>query len=64
LSAKNLDVVKEATLISRNYLLGTCTVLNAEGLPSGVYFYRLYAQAITGGQAGTFMEARKFILMK
>lgn len=44
----------------------------ADALPSGVYFYRLQARQIDGGQArptggeglSTYAETRKFILMK
>ncbi len=36
---------------------------DASGLPSGVYFYRLSAGSLTG-QAGTFTQVKKMILMK
>ena len=39
-------------------------VFNAEGLPSGIYFYRLQARQTTGGQAGDFVETKKLILLK
>jgi hypothetical protein len=37
---------------------------NAAGLPSGVYFYRLQAHQTSGGQAGTFTETKKLVLLK
>jgi hypothetical protein len=36
---------------------------NAESLPSGVYFYQLRATP-SSGQAGSFIETKKMILMK
>lgn len=37
---------------------------DATGVPSGVYFYRLVAEAIPSGQAGSFIETKKLILMR
>ena len=37
---------------------------NASGLPSGVYFCRMQARQISGGQAGGFVATIKAILMK
>ena len=33
------------------------------GLPSGIYFYRLQARQIVGGQSGVYTETRKMILL-
>jgi hypothetical protein len=54
-----------ATLISQELSAGNYgQQWNAEGLPSGVYFYRMSAQTLSGGQAGSFIETKKLILMK
>jgi len=37
---------------------------NAEGIPSGAYFYRLVAEAIPSGQAGSYIETKKLVLLK
>jgi beta-xylosidase len=37
---------------------------NAEGLPSGAYFYRFVANAITVGQAGSYFETKKLIIIR
>ena len=37
---------------------------NASNMPSGIYFYRLQARQTSGGQAGTFIETKKVILLK
>ena len=37
---------------------------DASGLPSGIYFYRLVANAILFGQANSFIETKKLILLK
>ncbi|HET6272876.1 MAG TPA: T9SS type A sorting domain-containing protein [Bacteroidota bacterium] len=39
-------------------------VFNGEGLASGVYFYRLQARQINGGQAGSFVQTRKLVLLR
>jgi len=39
-------------------------VFKAEGLTSGMYFYRLQARQTDGGQAGDFVETRKLILLR
>ncbi len=36
----------------------------AAGFPSGVYFYRLEANAVRGGGAGSFTESKKLLLIK
>ena len=37
---------------------------NAQGFPSGVYFYRLQARHADGGQAGTYVETKKLLLLR
>jgi hypothetical protein len=37
---------------------------NAAALPGGVYFYRLVADAIPSGQAGSFTETKKLLLLR
>jgi len=37
---------------------------NSAGSPSGVYFYRLHARAISGGNTADYVETRKLILLK
>ncbi|MCX6144138.1 MAG: T9SS type A sorting domain-containing protein [Ignavibacteriales bacterium] len=37
---------------------------NSAGNPSGVYFYRLHARAISGGNDGDYVETLKLILLK
>ncbi len=37
---------------------------DGRGLASGVYFYRLQARQIDGGQAGEFVETKKLLLLK
>jgi hypothetical protein len=37
---------------------------NGSNIGSGLYFYRLEARQTAGGQAGTFTETKKLILMK
>jgi hypothetical protein len=33
-------------------------------VPSGIYFYRLQARQIDGGQAGEYVETKKMILLR
>ena len=51
-----VDGVQDAGYKSVNFL--------GEHLPSGVYFYRLVANAIPSGSAGTFTETKKLILLR
>ena len=57
-----------ATLVNAEMKAGTYTVpFTAAGgstIASGVYFYRLAAHHIDGGQAGSFVSTKKLILMK
>jgi hypothetical protein len=39
-------------------------VFDAVTLPSGVYFYRLNASAVSGGKAGGFQETKKLVLLR
>jgi hypothetical protein len=39
-------------------------ILDGSMLPSGVYFYRLQARPIDGGQANDFVNTKKLIIMK
>jgi len=51
-------------LIDETKEAGTYEIVwNAEGLPSGIYFYKLQAVP-TGRQAGSFVEIKKMVLMK
>jgi len=54
-----------STLLSEEMLPGTYSrQWNAEGLPSGAYFYRLVANAIPPGQAGSYIETRKLVIIR
>jgi len=51
------------TLLNEELLAGTYSKQwDASGLPSGVYFYRLVANAIPSGKTGSFMETKKTYL--
>lgn len=53
------------TLVRRNQSPGSYTIsFSARDLPTGMYFYRLQARQITGGQAGNYTEVRKMILLR
>jgi hypothetical protein len=67
ISIKIYDVLGReiATLVNEVQDAGLKTVhWDATNVPSGVYFYRLQARPITGGQAGTFVDVKKMILIK
>jgi lysophospholipase L1-like esterase len=52
-------------LVSEEMLPGTYSrQWNSEGLSSGAYFYRLVANAIPLGQAGSYIETKKLIIAK
>jgi hypothetical protein len=38
--------------------------LDASKFSSGVFYYRLQARPTEGGQAGYFVETKKFLLLK
>ncbi len=40
------------------------TEFNADGLPSGVYFYRIIAEPRSAGQGGKFQAVRKMLLVR
>jgi hypothetical protein len=37
---------------------------NALAMPSGIYFYRLQARPLSGGQNAEYVETRKMVLVK
>ena len=37
---------------------------DGSGIASGVYFYRMQARQIDGGQAGSFVETKKLLLVR
>jgi hypothetical protein len=39
-------------------------VWSAEGVPSGVYFYRMQVRRTVGGQGGSFVEAKKLVVIR
>lgn len=54
-----------ATLVNGFRSAGQYNVeFNASSLASGIYLYRLQAHQIEGGQAGSFVETKKLVLMK
>jgi photosystem II stability/assembly factor-like uncharacterized protein len=54
-----------ATLVSGERGAGSHKVeWNSAGNPSGVYFYRLHARAMSGGNSNDYLETRKLILLK
>jgi photosystem II stability/assembly factor-like uncharacterized protein len=54
-----------AALVNEVKPAGTYTAtFHADNIPSGVYFYQLKVRQTDGGQAGTFWETRKMLLMK
>jgi hypothetical protein len=66
-SLKVFDLIgrEVATLISNELSAGNHSMQwNAEKMPSGVYFYRLQARQIIDGQAGSFTETKKILLLR
>ena len=65
LTVHNLIGQEVATLVNEKLSAGTyrCN-WDARNLPSGVYFYRLVANAISSGQAASFVETKKLMLLK
>ncbi|MEK9138122.1 MAG: T9SS type A sorting domain-containing protein, partial [Bacteroidota bacterium] len=54
-----------ATLVNEEKPLGTYTAtFEASNLASGVYFYRLSVPTSRDGQAGSFIDVKKLILLK
>jgi lysophospholipase L1-like esterase len=54
-----------ATLVSEEMSAGSYSQQwNATGMPSGVYFYRLQARQTSGGQAGSFTQTKKLVLLR
>ena len=52
-----------STLVNERQTAGNHNVtFNARDLPSGVYFYSILAKG--GGQAGTYNEVKKLVLLK
>jgi hypothetical protein len=52
------------TLVNEEKSAGTYELKwNGENLPSGVYFYQLKATP-SGGQAGSFIETKKMVLLR
>lgn len=53
------------TLVNEVKQPGEYTVRwKAEGMASGIYFYRLTSRPLAGGQAGTFSDTKKLLLLK
>ncbi len=54
-----------ATLVNEKREAGRCEVIfDGSKLSSGVYFYRLQARSIDGGQANDYANTKKLIIMK
>ena len=54
-----------ATLVNEFKSEGAYNVqFNGSSLSSGIYFYRLQAHQIEGGQAGSYVDTKKLVLMK
>ncbi|MDI6804458.1 MAG: T9SS type A sorting domain-containing protein, partial [Bacteroidota bacterium] len=54
-----------AALVNEVQEAGYKTVrFDANNLPSGVYYYRLVANAIPSGQAGSFVQTKKLMLIR
>jgi flagellar hook assembly protein FlgD len=56
---------KVATLINQEQSAGSHSVeWDATKYSSGIYFYRLQAREKSGGQASSFIETKKLMLVK
>lgn len=54
-----------ASLTNGELSAGTYTIVwNADKVPSGIYFCRFVANAISSGQTGTYSEIRKLVLLR
>jgi hypothetical protein len=54
-----------ATLVNEQKSAGTFTQQwNAVNVSSGIYFYRLVANALPSGQAGTYTQTKKLLLLR
>lgn len=61
----NLIGQEVATVVNENMAAGSYSkIWNASSMPSGVYFYKLEARQTNGGQANTFTETKKLLLLK
>lgn len=61
----NLIGQEVATIVNENMAAGSYSkIWNASSMPSGAYFYKLEARQTNGGQAGTFTETKKLLLLK
>ena len=66
-SLKIFDLIgrEVATILSEEMSAGIyARQWNAASMPSGVYFYRLTARHTSGGQAGSFMETKKLVVLR
>jgi hypothetical protein len=66
-SLKVIDLLgrEVATLVNEGKAAGTYQItFDAGKLPSGVYFYRLVANAISSGQAGEYINTKKLLLLR
>jgi hypothetical protein len=65
LSRNPKPIVSRSTVILEKLSAGDHShQWKAESLSSGVYFYRLQARQTSGGQAGTFTETKKLVLLR
>jgi hypothetical protein len=54
-----------ATLVNGNFAAGVYTVRwDASNVASGMYIYRIQARPTDGGQAGSFVNTKKLLLIK
>jgi hypothetical protein len=66
-SLKLFDVLgrEVAALMNEELSAGVYTrQWNAANMPSGVYFYRLQVSQTSGGQAGSYIETKKLVLLR